>query len=117
MSDAPDPFEFLKTFWTPMGLPMGGLATPTLSVSEVEKRIADLKLVENWLTMNLSMLRMTLQGLEMQKMALNAMQAGLQGAAPGAASQQNAALEAWPKLLQGGLPQGGPAPQDPGKTK
>lgn len=117
MSDAPDPFEFLKAFWNPMGLPMGGLATPTLNVSEVEKRIADLKLVENWLTMNLSMLRMTLQGLEMQKMALNAMQAGLPGGAPGAGSQQNEALEAWLKLLQRGLPPGAPAPQDPGKTK
>jgi hypothetical protein len=97
MSDAPDPFEFLKAFWNPLGLPMASMVTPTLDVSEVEKRIADLKLVENWLNMNLSMLRMSIQALEMQKMTLAAMQGvPLQGSAPGGPS----ALDAWLKMMQ-----------------
>jgi hypothetical protein len=107
-----DPFEFIKRLWAPMGLPMPGLMTPTLNVSEVEKRIADLKSVENWLTMNLNMLRMTIQGLEMQKATLSAMQSMQQaasdmarppGAAPAATPPVNpaaSAAEAWWSMLQ-----------------
>ena len=74
MSQAPDPFEFLKSLWAPMGLPMAGAVAPMLNPGEVEKRIGELKLVENWLTMNLNVLRMTIQALELQKSGLEAMQ-------------------------------------------
>jgi hypothetical protein len=109
---APDPFEFLKALWTPMGMPMPGLVTPTLDVGEVEKRIADLKSVENWLNLNLNVLRMTIQGLEMQKATLAAMQgmqggmaAALQsaqfaGAAAAAPVGANPAADAWWTVLQ-----------------
>jgi hypothetical protein len=76
MSDPlPDPFEFVKSLWNPMGLPMPGMVAPTLDVEAVEKKIADLKSVENWLTLNLNMLRLSIQGLEMQKNTLAAMKA------------------------------------------
>jgi hypothetical protein len=74
MSQPPDPFEFLKSLWGPMGLPMAGAMAPMLNPSEVEKRIAELKSVENWLNMNLNVLRMTIQALELQKSGLEAMQ-------------------------------------------
>jgi hypothetical protein len=111
MSQSPDPFEFLKTLWGPMGLPMAGMVAPTLNVSEIEKRIADLKSVENWLNLNLNVLRMTIQGLEMQKSTLAAMHdvmaqagkpAGTDAGAP-AGSQANpaeSAAEAWRNALQ-----------------
>jgi len=47
---------------------------PTLDPQEIEKRIAELKALEMWLSMNLNMLRMSIQGLEMQKAGLSAMQ-------------------------------------------
>lgn len=76
MSDPlPDPFEFMKKLWNPMGLPMPGMVAPTLDVGAVEKKIADLKSVETWLTLNLNMLRLSIQGLEMQKNTLAAMKA------------------------------------------
>jgi hypothetical protein len=74
MSQPPDPFEFLKTLWGPMGLPLPGPLGLGLDRSEVDKRIAELRSVESWLGMNLSVLRATLHGLEMQKAALAAMQ-------------------------------------------
>ena len=74
MSQPPDPLEFLKSLWGPMGLPMAGLNAPAAAASEVDKRIAELKSVETWLNMNLSVLRMTIQGLEMQKAGLAALQ-------------------------------------------
>lgn len=67
-----DPFEFLKKMWGPMGNSLPGMVTPTLDVNEIEKRIGELKSVETWLTMNLNMLKMTIQGLEMQRTALAA---------------------------------------------
>lgn len=111
MSQSPDPFEFLKTLWGPMGLPMAGMAAPTLHVSEIEKRIADLKSVEDWLNLNLNVLRMTIQGLEMQKSTLAAMHdvmaqaakpAGADAAAPaaGQANPAESAAEAWRNALQ-----------------
>jgi hypothetical protein len=74
MDQPPDPFAFLKNLWGPMGLPLAAVMAPTLIPDEVERRIAELKSVENWLNMNLNVLRMTIQGLEMQKAGLAAMQ-------------------------------------------
>lgn len=101
----PDPFEFLKRMWAPMGLPMPGSAMPTVDANEIDKRIADLKSVEQWLNMNLNVLHMTIQGLEVQKAtlaALRAMQPGAAGENPQAAAAQTpaSAAEAWWNLFQ-----------------
>jgi len=40
---------------------------PTTDLDELDKRISDLKAVEQWLNVNLSMLRATIQGLEVQR--------------------------------------------------
>ena len=84
MNQPPDPFEFLKNLWGPMGLPLAGLMAPALIPDEIESRIAELKSVENWLNMNLNVLRLTIQGLEMQKAGLAAMQNAAGSAPPGA---------------------------------
>jgi hypothetical protein len=69
-----DPFEMFRRLWGPLGVPVPGMAMPTLDPQEVEKRIADLRSVEGWLTMNLNMVKLSIQGLEVQKAALQAMQ-------------------------------------------
>ena len=91
-----DPFEFLRKMWGPMGNSLPGMVTPTLDVNEVEKRINELKSVETWLGMNLNMLKMTIQGLEMQRTTLQAFKA------MGAAAQQAGGAES-----AGGAPTGG----------
>ncbi len=82
---AQDPFEMFRRLWAPLGLPVPGMAMPTLDPAEVEKRIADLRSVETWLGMNLNMVKMAIQGLEVQKLALVAMKANA-GAATDAAN-------------------------------
>jgi hypothetical protein len=97
MNPPPDPLEFLKNLWGPMGLPLSGLSGAASAMSEVDRRITELRSVETWLNMNLNVLRMTIQGLEMQKAGLAAMQspAGAAGGAPSAnASPQPPAGEA-----------------------
>jgi hypothetical protein len=99
----PDPFEFMKTLWNPMGLPMPGMVAPTLDINAVEKKIADLKSVENWLNLNLNMLRLSIQGLEMQKNTLDAMKVMQAGPADaGTKSQKNPFPDpaAWWNLMQ-----------------
>ena len=70
-----DPLEFAQNLWGKMGFSLPGMVTPTFDVDELEKRLVDLKAVEGWLKMNLSMLQMTIQTLEMQCSTLNAVRA------------------------------------------
>ncbi len=70
-----DPLSFAKKMWGGMGFSLPNMVTPTLDVEEIEKKVRDLKAVESWLKMNLSMLQMTIQGLEMQCVTLNAVRA------------------------------------------
>jgi hypothetical protein len=65
-------WESFQKMWNPMSFPIPGMFTPAMSVEEVEKKIAELQTVENWLKMNLSFLQMTIKTLEMQKSALQA---------------------------------------------
>lgn len=109
-----DPFEFLKFFWAQMQAPGFGSAgaargsaaddmTPTLfSAEKIEKRLNQLKQIESWLSMNLSMLQMQIKTLEMQQAGLSAMRsaASVVGTAPAEAGAQRSAnsLEANPFL-------------------
>jgi hypothetical protein len=50
-----------------------GSAFPGLDIDELEKRIKDLKSVENWLNLNLNILKSTIQGLEVQHATMMAL--------------------------------------------
>lgn len=60
-----DTLDFVKNLWGSMSVP--GLTAPTLSVDELDKKINDLKAAEAWLTLNMSMLRGSIQALEVQR--------------------------------------------------
>lgn len=115
MSTTPsDPMEFLKSLWGNTGMPLPGLVTPTLDTDELEKRITDLKAVEGWLKTNIGMLQMTIQGLEMQRATITAMQAISQssgGPEAGANPFANPAL--WPWNLMKGDSGAAPEPATP----
>ena len=71
-SNMNDPLGFMRNMWGQMGFNLPGMVTPTFDVEELDKRIKDMKAVEGWLRMNLSMLQMTIQGLEMQRSTVSA---------------------------------------------
>lgn len=82
-----DTFDFVRNLWGAMNVP--GLAAPTLSVDELDKRIADLKAVEAWISMNATMLRGTIHTLEVQRATIatiKSMGASLADAMPHASS-------------------------------
>jgi len=59
-------------FMPDMGAGMSGLnsAMPTFDIEELDKRIKDLKSVESWLSLNLNVLKSTIQTLEVQRATL-----------------------------------------------
>jgi hypothetical protein len=68
-----DWFEHFQKMWNPMNFPLPGMFQPTMDIGEIERKITELKAVENWLRMNLGFLDMTVKALEMQKAALEAL--------------------------------------------
>jgi hypothetical protein len=76
-----DFFEFLQKMWNPMGFPIPGMIAPTMNVEDLDKKIAELKAVETWLTMNTGFVQMTIKTLEMQRAGLESLQAAGKAAA------------------------------------
>ena len=79
METPSDPFAFLKAAWPGFqsSAGSGGLASsglPTTDLDEIDRRIADLKTVEQWLSLNLNILKTTIQGLEIQRGTIAAVQ-------------------------------------------
>ena len=92
--------EFMQKMWNPLGLTFPGFGPPgnpmagtpgaapsmpfanpammfaALDPAEVQRKIDELKIVENWLAMSLSMLQMSVKTLELQKASLDAMRGG-----------------------------------------
>lgn len=65
-----DPLAFMKNMWSNMGITLPGMITPTMDPNELDKRIKDLKAVEGWLRMNLTMLSASINTLEIQRATL-----------------------------------------------
>jgi hypothetical protein len=76
MQNPNDPFAFLKAQWPDLGssFQMPQAAMSSLDPQVIDKRIEDLKTVEQWLGFNLNLVRSTIQGLEIQKGTLAAIQ-------------------------------------------
>ncbi|MEO8484853.1 MAG: PhaM family polyhydroxyalkanoate granule multifunctional regulatory protein [Betaproteobacteria bacterium] len=86
--------EFMQKMWNPLGVPMPGFGLPGAATSpaaggmpfphpammfaaidpaEVDRKIGELRVVENWLAMSLAMMQMSIRTLELQKASLEAM--------------------------------------------
>ena len=105
MSDtgSQESLDFLRNMWGGMGMNIPNMVTPTLDIKELDKRITDLKAVEGWLSMNLNMLKMSIQGLEMQRNTLATMQSFAQSvqapsstATPEQTASPMSAAQLWP---------------------
>jgi hypothetical protein len=70
----PDFMEMIKSFFGQSHLP--GFAGLPLSGDEIERKIAELRQVENWLLMNLNVLKGQLQVLEAQKQMMSVFSGG-----------------------------------------
>ncbi|WP_028454828.1 PhaM family polyhydroxyalkanoate granule multifunctional regulatory protein [Chitinilyticum litopenaei] len=64
--------QFMKTGATPNPF------MPPLSEEEIDRKILECRTIEQWLTMQVSMLQMTVKTLELQKAGLAAFKQGLE---------------------------------------
>jgi len=102
--------ESFRRLWSSMEVP--SRLVPTLDIGELDKRIADLKAVEQWLNLNLGMLRGSIQGLEIQRGTLAAVQAfgsAFQGQGVGASPLNAGAASTAAKASSGPAAQTRPA--------
>jgi hypothetical protein len=87
--------EFMQKMFNPFGVPMAGVMPPvapgvppalpfpnpmamfaTLDPAEIERKIGELRVIENWLSMSLNFMQMSIKTLELQKTSLEALRAG-----------------------------------------
>ncbi|MDQ6620703.1 MAG: hypothetical protein M3Z31_13590 [Pseudomonadota bacterium] len=99
-----DALQFLQRMWNPFGLPMPGFPTAanaaaspaaamgvglpnpatmfmTLDPAEIERKIGELRVIENWLQMSLNFMQMSIKTMELQKASLEALRSPSSGAA------------------------------------
>jgi len=89
------------------GLAKGLSMQPTLDPAELEKKIGELKSVESWLKLNLSMLSSTIQGMEVQLATITTLQQFMSATKGASASAKDApsveastdAAQAWWNML------------------
>ncbi len=90
-----DALEFMQRMWNPFGVAMPGFgAEPAatqgvpgmpfpspaalfaaLDPVELDRKIAELRVIENWLTMSVNMMQMSIKTMELQKVSVEAMRA------------------------------------------
>lgn len=77
-----DTVDFVRKAWSSFGVPSN--FAPTVDVEEIDRRISDLKAVEQWLNVNMNMLQGTIQALEIQRGTIATLKAyaGAFGAPP-----------------------------------
>ena len=67
-----DPFALFRQLW--QNAPASAQPfMPPMTEKAIAQKLAELRVVETWLTMNLGMLSMQIKTLEMQKAAMSAM--------------------------------------------
>lgn len=106
-----DSVEFVKKAWSSFNLP--SQFAPTMDVDEIDKRIHDLKSVEQWLSLNVSMLRTTIQGLELQRNAISAVGAMSNAMSSGAEQARASMADPMPRTGSGWPTPPAPAQQAP----
>jgi hypothetical protein len=71
-----DPFAMMRHLWQAATPASAQPFMPPMSEEDIERKLAELHVVEAWLAMSQGMLSMQIKALEMQKAALAAMKPG-----------------------------------------
>ena len=107
---AQDALSFMQKMWNPLGIPIPGFGLPGATPSqpeappfpnpsmmfaaldpvEIERKITELRIVENWLSMSLNMMQMSIKTLELQRASIEAFSAAQQSMQSGGGAQKKA---------------------------
>jgi hypothetical protein len=107
--------EMMRQAFAGLGGPAGmsgGLGlSPPMNPEELERKIAELKSVENWLKLNLSMLSSTIQGMEVQLATIATLKSFMAAGSAGGANSQVSGAQAAPPSWFSGWPTAAAQPQ------
>ena len=113
--------EMLRKAFAGLGGPAGmsgGLGlSPPMNPEELERKIAELKSVENWLKLNLSMLSSTIQGMEVQLATIATLKSFMAASSAGSANPQASSTQAAPPSWFSGWPTASAQPQTNPQTQ
>jgi hypothetical protein len=112
-----DMFDLWQKMVNPGAYPLQSLMFPVLDAKEIEKKIAELEVVEHWLKANVNMVALTIKSLQFQRdmikggeKALRGMQEASEAEAPG--EIPNPAMWAWNMMAEAARAM--PSPAEPG---
>jgi hypothetical protein len=88
-----------------------------MNPEELERKIAELKSVENWLKLNLSMLSSTIQGMEVQLATIATLKSFIAASSAGSANPQASSTQAAPPSWFSGWPTASAQPQSNPQTQ
>ena len=113
--------EMMRQAFAGLGGPAGmsgGLGlSPPMNPEELERKIAELKSVENWLKLNLSMLSSTIQGMEVQLATIATLKSFMAAGSAGAANPQGSTAQTAPPSWLSGWPTAPAQPQPTPQTQ
>lgn len=108
-------FDLWQKMVNPGGYPLQSLMFPVMDAKEIDRRVSELQVVEQWLRANLNMLQMSIKSLEYQRAllkggekfseSLRQSREGAKGgdeAAEPAQAMPNPALWAWDMMAKAG---------------
>ena len=101
-----DMFDMWQKMVNPGAYPLQSLMFPMPDAKEIEKKIAELEVVEHWLKANVTMVQLTMKGLQYQLALLKGGEkahevlASAPGADPDTVEAANPAMWAWNMMAQ-----------------
>ena len=106
-------FDLWQKMVNPGAYPLQSLMFPVLDVKELEKKIAELEVVEHWLKANVNMVNLTIKSLQFQRDMVKGGEKVMAEADKG--EMPNPAMWAWNMMAE--ATKGAPASADPPARK
>ena len=111
-------FDLWQKMVNPGAYPLQSLMFPVLDSKELERKIAELEVVEHWLKANVNMVALTIKSLQFQRDMVKGGEKVMKDAEEGG-EIPNPAMWAWHMMADAAksMPQAPPAPEEPPKKR
>ena len=111
-------FDLWQKMVNPGAYPLQSLMFPVLDAKELEKKIAELEVVEHWLKANVNMVQLTIKSLQFQRDMIKGGEKVMKDAEE-SGDIPNPAMWAWNMMAEAAkaMPQAPSAPEHEGKEK
>ena len=108
-----DMFDLWQKMVNPGAYPLQSLMFPVLDAKELERKIAELEVVEHWLKANVNMVALTIKSLQFQRDMVKGGERVMKDAEEASGDAANPAMWAWNMMAEAAkaMPQAPAAPE------